>query len=567
MTKRSEARRPPFGIGSKQVVLVLTAGLLLLLVVFPLFEMIRRSFVFNGHLSFANYTAVFADRENYAPFLNTLILGLLTVVGALAIAVPAAWLVARTDLPYRGLIETLLVLPFMIPPFVGAISWIQLASPRVGYLNKIWTTLFGGGTGPFDIYNLGGIVLVLTLHNYTYIYLIVRAALERMNTSVEEAAAVAGANRLRVMRDVTLRLVTPSITAGALLVFIDTIAEFGIPALIGMQDRFYVLTTQIYAYIDTGTFEGIRLATALSSILMTVAGIGLILNDLYLRRRSYTVISGKGAPRRLVRLGRARGPVVAAIGLFFVISVVLPVVAVFTSAFLRVWGLPVTLSNLTLANFRYILFEYDLTRLALQNSLFLAVSAAAATTMVGAFAAYISVKTHIRGRKLVDLLATVPHAIPGTVVALAMILAWSGAFWINLYNTLWIILIAYIVRYMFFAFRNISAALGQVHPSLEEAAMVSGASWLRTFRDIMTPLVKPSLIASAILVFMPSFRELTVSVLLWGPETPTVGVSVFEMQDSGNYTAAAAMAALLLVIVLVGDVALRRFTSSGKPPT
>ncbi len=559
-------RRPGFGIGSKQVVLVLTAGLLLLLVAFPLFEMLRRSFVFNGHLSVANYVAVFADRENYAPFVNTLILGLLTVAGSLVIAVPAAWLVARTNLPFRGLVETLLVLPFMIPPFVGAISWIQLASPRVGYLNKLWTALFGEGTGPFDIYNLGGVVLALTLHNYTYIYLILRAALERMNTSVEEAAAVAGASRLRVICDVTLRLVTPSITAGALLVFIDTIAEFGIPALIGMQGRFYVLTTQIYAYIHTGTFNGIRLAAALSSILMTVAGIGLILNDLYLRRRNYTVISGKGAPRRLVRLGRARWPVMAVFGVFFLISVIMPLVAVFISAFLRVWGLPVALSNMTLANFRYILFEYDLTRLALQNSLILAVSAAVATTVIGAFAAYISVKTRIRGRQLVDLLATVPHAIPGTVVALAMILAWSGAFWINLYNTLWIILIAYIVRYMFFAFRNISAALGQVHPSLEEAAMVSGAGWLRTFRDILVPLVKPSLLASAILVFMPSFRELTVSVLLWGPETPTVGVSVFEMQDAGNYTAAAAMAALLLVIVLVGDVALRRF-ASGKPPT
>ena len=403
------------------------------------------------------------------------------------IAVPAAWLVARTNLPFRGLVETLLVLPFMIPPFVGAISWIQLASPRVGYLNKLWTALFGEGTGPFDIYNLGGVVLALTLHNYTYIYLILRAALERMDTSVEEAAAVAGAGA--AARDT--RRYAPAGDAEyqrrRAAGLHRHIAEFGIPALIGMQRRFYVLTTQIYAYVHTGTFNGIRRAAALSSILMTVAGIGLILNDLYLRRRNYTLISGKGAPRRKVSLGRARGPV-------------WPCCACSSPSACAAADQPFSSAPSCAPGACRCRRQHDARQLPLHPGGVRphppcapeqpgagALAAAAATTAIGAFAAYISVKTRIRGRHLVDLLATVPHAIPGTVVALAMILAWSGAFGINLYNTLWIILIAYIVRYLFFAFRNISAALGQVHPSLEEAAMVSGASWLRAFRDILVP--------------------------------------------------------------------------------
>ena len=539
-----------------------TVALLLVLVAFPLFEMLRRSFIAGGHLSFANYIAVLGDRANYAPFLNTLLLGSLTVACSLAIALPAAWLVARTDLPAGALVETLFVVPFMIPPFVGAVSWTQLATPGVGYLNKLWLTLGGDAPGPLNIYSLGGLVFVMTLHVYPYVYLTVRAALERMDSSLEEAASVSGAGRGRVTRDITLRLVIPAITAGSLLVFVDSIAEFGIPALIGMQNRFYVLTTQIYSYVGTGAFEGVRKAAALSSILMMVAGTALILNDLNLRRRNYVLVGGKGGRNRLVQLGRARRPVVAGLVVFFIISVGAPVTAVVASAFLRAWGLPFTWHNMTFANFHYIFVEYDLTRLAIENSLLLATLAVAATTVIGGLGAYISVKTRIRGRQLVDLLATIPHAIPGTVVALAMILAWSGAWGVNLYNTLWIILIAYIIRYLFFSFRNISAALGQVHPSLEEAAMVAGAGWLRAFRDILVPLVKPSLVASAILVFMPTFRELTISVLLWGPETPTVGVAVFEMQDEGAYTAAAAMATLLLAIVLLGEVTLRRAAGS-----
>jgi iron(III) transport system permease protein len=178
---RTWAGRAHFG--SRQVVLIATVVLLLILVVFPLFELLRRSFIADGHVSLANYATVLQDRANYAPFLNTLLLGALTVVCSLLIAVPAAWLIARSDVAAKQLVETLFVVPFIIPPFVGAISWIQLASPRVGYLNKLWIAIAGGGSGPFNIYSLAGTVFVMTLHAYPFVYLTVRAGLERMNSS------------------------------------------------------------------------------------------------------------------------------------------------------------------------------------------------------------------------------------------------------------------------------------------------------------------------------------------------------------------------------------------------
>jgi len=555
-----QKRRPVLSqlMRTKHLIFALAVIILLILIAFPLGIMFYKSFVVEGQLSFGNYVEVFTERRNLAPVINTIKLGGLTVILSTVIGVAAAWLVARTDLPHKGLLDTLFLTPYMIPPFIGAIAWIQLLSPRVGYLNRFWVQLFNTPQTPFNIYSLAGIVWVMSLHNYPFVYIIVRGALERMDPSLEEVAHMSGAGRLRVMWDITLRLVMPSITGGMLIVFIYTIANFGIPALIGMRARFFVLTTQIYSYIYTGDFSGIKLAASLSTLLMFIAGAGVILNRWYLRRKQYTVISGKSVRPNLVRLRRWRTPVFILVLIFFVIAVIAPLISVFSSAFLRAWGVSFTLENLTFDNFYYILFEYDLTRLAIRNSVVLALSAATLTTIIGSIAAYINVKTDLRGRQLLDVLATLPYAIPGTVVALSMILAWSGAYRINLYNTFWIILVAYIARYMFFAFRNVSSSLSQIHPSLEEVAMVSGADWLRNFRDIIVPLIKPGLIASWFLIFMPTLRELTISILLWGPRTPTIGVAVFEMQDAGYYQNSAALASIILLVVLIGNYLLRK---------
>lgn len=552
-----QVKKWPARLGSQHLVLTSVVLIMLVLIAFPLALLLWNSVRAEGAFALRHYAGVFTETRNFKPFLNTLKLGGLTVLTSAIIALPAAYLVARTDLPLKGLIETLFILPYMIPPFLGAMAWIHLLAPRVGYLNQIWMGLFDT-VGPFDIYGLWGIVWVMTLHNYPFMYFTARSALERMEPSLEESARICGAGRIRVARGITLPLISPALGAGALLVFVYTIANFGIPALIGMQARFFVLTTRIYSYIYTGDFTGVKQAAALSTVLMLVAGTAVVVNRLVLRKKEFTVVTGKGARPPRVKLGRWKVPVLGTLALFFAVIILLPVGAIFSSALLKAWGLPLARENLSLENFRYVLFEYDLTQKALRTSFLLALCAATATTILGSLAAYVQVKTRVKGRHMLDLLATLPYAVPGTVIGLAMILAWSGAIAINLYNTFWIILIAYVARYLTFPFRNVGAMLRQVHPSLEEAATVCGAGWLRRFRDVIVPLIKPGLVASWFLVFIPTLRELTISILLWGPKTPTIGVAVFEMQDAGDYTSAAALGALILVVVVAGNLVLRR---------
>jgi len=544
--------------GKKHILFAVVVIVLFVAIVFPLSQIFIKSFTAEGRMTLQNYSEVFSERRNYAPFFNTLIFAALTVTLSTLIGVPAAWLIARTDLPHKGLLETLFLLPYMIPPFIGAIAWIQLLSPRVGLINRIWMHIFNTTSGPFNIYSLFGVVWVMSLHNYPYIYLSVRGALERMDPSLEEAGYMSGVGRFKVSKDITLSMVLPSITGGMLMVFVDTISNFGIPALIGMQARFYVLTTQIYSYLYAGDFSGIKLAAALSTVLMFLAAACVMLNRWFLSKDLYEVISGKSTQPNMVQLRKLKTPIMVLLSLFFIIVVIAPFFAVFSNAFIKAWGLPFRWGNLTLDNFHYILFEYDLTRLAIKNSFLLGISCATITTFIGAIAAYISEKTNLKGRQIIEMLVTLPHSIPGTVVALSMILAWSGAFVLNLYNTFWIILISYIARYLFFAFRNAASSLKQIHPSLEEAARISGADWLSNFRDVILPLIRPGLLAGWFLVFMPTLRELTISILLWGPKTPTIGVAVFEMQDAGYYTSSAALASLILLVVLIGNYLIKK---------
>ncbi len=547
--------------------LIFTAAVLLLLVLvaLPLSLLFYKSFVRDGTLTLANYMEVFSDQRNYLPFWNTVKLGFWTVVLATALGLPLGWLVARTDLPGKGLLEVMCLLPYMLPPFIGAIAWTQLLAPRVGYINKLWMLITHSRNSLVNLYTFEGMVWVLGMYTFPFVFITVRGALARMNPSLEEVARISGAGKLRVLKDITIPLVLPSIMAGMILAFLYAISNFGVPALIGMRGRVFVVTTQIFWYVyQHADFAGIRLATSLSVILIGVAGLVLWLNRWVLsRQHGAAIISGKSVRPTIVELGRGRYPIAIGVHLFIAFLVLAPLVSVFLSSFLKAWGLPIRWENLTVRNYRYILFEYSLTRKAILNSLMLAVTAATATTLIGGILAYITVKTKIRGRQALDFLSTLPHAIPGTVVALAMILAWSGQFKINLYNTFWIILVAYIARYMFYGFRNISASLVQIHPSLEEAARISGASWTRNFRDIVVPLIKPGLIAGWLLVFMPTLRELTVSILLYGPKTPTISVAVFELQDAGYYHIAAALSALIVVVLLICNYIARKLIGLG----
>ncbi|RKX73901.1 MAG: iron ABC transporter permease [Spirochaetes bacterium] len=545
------------------VVIIFSLVLLAVLVVYPLGSLILRAFLSEGEVSLDNFSKVLSTRENFIALWHSLFVSIISTILATFLGTVLAWIVARTDIPFRKKIKTGLMMPFLIPPFIAAIAWLQLIGPA-GYINSIYMTVKETWNPLFVIYGKWAVILVMTVSGYPFVYLTTLGGLERMNPSLEEAGQISGAGTFRVMKDITLPMMAPTIGAGAILVFVSRIANFGIPAVMGMPDNYYVLTTKIYRLIDQSFVipDAQAIATAMSMFLMIIAACGLLFVKFYLRGKEYTVISGKDVQPKLVKLGKWRYLLFAFAFLVILVIVVLPVIAILLTALTRAWGLPPTLDNWTLENFRYVLFDLDMSRRAIRNSIFLALSASTITTLMGAIISYVVVRGKMKSRQLIDFLASIPYSIPGTVFALGMIIAWNRAFWgrLNIYNTIWIILFAYIARYLAYSVRTVGSSLRQVDVSLEEAAWVSGSGWLQSFKDIVLPLIKSGLFASWFLVFMPTLRELTISVLLWSTGNETIGVAVYNLQEGGDVTSSAALAIIMIIVIFAGNYLIKKIT-------
>lgn len=544
-------------------------GLLVVTAVYPIAKVAIEALTRGGSAGLGNFAAALGDERNVLALRHSLEVALSSTVIATAIGAFLAWLVARTDLPWRRFFRTAFVLPFLIPPFVGAIAWLYILGP-VGYLNRLWMTLTGSSEPLFVVYGYAGIVLVLVLHDIPLVYLTVLGGLERMNPELEEAAQISGSGTWRVMRTITLPLMVPVLLAAAVLTFTSDIAEFGIPAVLGFSQGYFVLPVKIYEQIARGfAADSIGLAAALAVVLMSTGALALLVQRWLLRgdrAQRYVVISGKSMHPNRVRLGSARWWFFALCLALVLVTTVLPVAAVALTSLIRSVGLSPAPENWSLRHFEAVLTGLPAATRGIRNSLVLAVSAATIVAVLGALIAYLIVRTRLRGRALLDVSASLPYAIPGTVFALGVILAWLRPFpgvAFTLYNTLWIILIAYVGRYMIFGVRPTAASLAQVHTSLEEAARVSGAGWLRTFRDIVLPLVLPGIFAAWFLVFIPTLRELTVSILLWSAGNETIGVMVFNLQESGQEGPGAALALVMIALLVAANYA-ARWLSRGR---
>ncbi len=539
-------------------------------IIYPLYQVFWRSFYVAGVPSLGNYSAVFLRPANYSALWNTIWVSVIATLLSTLIGTLAAFLVQRTDIPHKKLLSILLVLPFAIPPLFSAIGWVQLVGP-VGLFSQWWQALFGTMV-PWKIYSAGGIIFVLAVTNYPFVFITVSAALMKMDSSLEEAARTAGVGSARIMRDITLPLVRPAILGGSLLAFVSSIDNFGIPAVLGMRAQFYVLTTRIYEAL---TIPNMPLATAMSVLLILMALVSLVLfRRLEGKEGQYAVISGKSVKPNIIRLGTARPWILCCVYMVVIVIVVMPVFALVLSSVLRFWGADLTFANLTWNHYVAVLNQ-DGARRGIVNSLILAPSAATIIVVVAAMLAYMNVKAKQRGSGFLDGVATLPFALPGSVIGVSMILAWSNpAFGPTLYGTIWLLLLGYIMRYMAFGLQSTRSTLQQIHNSLEEAAWTSGAGRIRSLKDIVLPLLRPGMLAGWVLIFISAFNELTVSVLIWASGAETIGVWIFLMQDSGFTGRAAALAVLTLPVILIlylftqwlTYLESKRGTSSGKTP-
>ena len=538
------------------VIPAMAALLLLMLTALPLAMLAIGSLQVEGTegITLANYASVYGDPRTYRLLQNSFIYALGTSLLAIVLGTALAYIVERTNVPFRRAFFAVTLVPLIVPGIVSTIAWIYLASAKIGILNRVAMAVLGLETPPFDVYGMLGMIWTEGLHLSPLVFLVMVGSMRAMDPSLEEAAVASGARPLRTLRLVTLPILVPALAAAMLIMFVRGLESFEVPALVGIPARIPVFTSEIYLALRQYP-QDYGVAGALGMGLLAISAVGVwTYGRLTRRAERYATITGKGYRPRQIDLGPWKWPALAFLIAYLLVVVVLPfLVLLFVS--LLPFYIPSLdmLKRLTLQNYVTVL-EHPDTLLAARNSLILATSCATVTMALTAVIAWIVVRTKLPGRRVLDLLAFLPIGIPGLVLAVAIIFELIN-FPIAIYGTLAILVIAYVTRYLPYGMRTNSAAMLQLHRELEEAAAVAGASWWTTFRRIVVPLLWPSLVAGWIYVFVVSVRELSSSVLLISPQSVVLSFVIFDLQVSGQSTAVAALA-VLLVLALVAIVAL-----------
>ena len=552
----------PQSFGMAQVILFLAIAILVIVVAFPVLLILFNAFWVDGSFNFSSALDILKEPETYQALLNSLIIASCTTVGSTIVGTFFAWLVTRTDLPHKTFMKGMFLVPFMLPSFIGALAWKMLLSPNAGFINQFFIDHFGFSGPIFNIYTYYGISGVEIMYLFPFVFIQVCGALERMDPTLEESARISGAGLFTITRKITIPLVLPSILSGALLIMLYSMAHFGTVAVLGIENGIYNIPTLIYERIHQsgGSFDAIRTGTVLATVLVVTAAFIIWLQRKILGSGHYQIIGGKSFRPMELKLRGLRYPLLIFCLAYIAFTILLPTAVIFLVGSLKTYGLSFALSNLSLDNYKFILFDYKVTRDAIFNSVTLGFTAAVITMFAGVMISYVIVKMKVRGKGILEFLGMLPFSVPGSVIALGVILAWSGQFGINLYNTVWIILVAYIARYMAFSLKANSAALEQVHDSLVEASRACGATMWQSLRDVVLPLVRPGMFAAFFLIFLPSLRELTVSILLYAPTTRTIGVAIYTLNEDGETVMSAALAGIALIIIIIGQTIINHFT-------
>ena len=542
-------------------IILLIIDFLLLFQVLPVFYMGFRGLFPEGTFSLDTLRRLFSYSLNAEALKNTLIAGFSTMILGTLIAFPLAWLVGRTNLYGKKFFRSLFIMTYMVPPYVGAMAWLRLMNPNVGTVNLVLRSLFGlGGTpGPLNVYTLPGLIWVLTTFYYPYAFITISRAMEKMDPSLEEAGRISGASPLKTLFTVTLPMMLPSLIAGALLVFIAAASCYGIPSIIGTPGNISTVTTRIMEYVSMGQ-QSMNDAIGLALFLMIVALVILFISDVVLARRQYITVSGKSVQPALVDLRRWRIPLTAAVGLFAVIMVVIPFATILSTSLKVDLGKSLLApGNFTFSNWTSV-FARNETLSCLKNSLIYASVTATVGLVISCVMGYLLQRTRIRGRSIPNFLITLGSGTPSVVIALGLIMTMRGSFGINIYNTAYILIIAYLIKYLMMGMRTVVSAMSQIHVSLEESSQVSGAGWLTTMLKITGPLIFPSIAAGWFLIFIPSFYELSMTTLLYTSTTKTIGFQLYEYWTFTSQPMSCAMAFGILLIVILLNFVLNRLT-------
>ena len=511
-----------------------------------------------GEFTLANYARVYSSPSTRDLFINTIVFAIGSCAVSFLLGTALAWIIERTDTPFRRFFYVVAIVPIIVPGIVTTIAWLFLLSPQIGWINSMAKTAFGLTDSPFNVYTLPGMMWVEGLGASPLVFLLMSAALKSMDPSLEESASVSGANWFTTLRVVTLPLMLPTIVSVMLIVFVRVLEGFEVPAVIGLPGRIQVLTSKIYvALAKTPKDEGTAGVLATLFVLLSIGGI-LLYRQLTKRSDRYATIGGKAYRPRQIQLGRMRYVTFGLLIAYTVVIIVLPMIMMLWMSF-QPFITPPTLEGLgrvTLRNYQRMLTFPNVVE-ATRNSVLLAIGAALICTLCASIVAWVTLRGRIAGKALIDVLAFMPIAIPGIVMGAALV-AMYVSFPIPIYGTIWVLLVAYATRFFPYGMRSASSSLVQVRRELEEAAEVSGATWITRFRCIVLPLLRPGLLAGGIYILIVSMRELSSSALLASPEAPVLAVLILEFQEAGNYAAVAALS-VMLVAALAALVTLLQF--------
>ena len=530
------------------------AVFLILLMIFPLGAIFTASLRDQAGVTFRHYIEVFTNPAFLTAIWNTVLISFWVGVIAVVVGGLLAWLVSRTDLPWKKTIRALVMASFVTPPFLGAFAWTLLAGPNAGMLNQVYRSVTGTEAALFNIFTMQGLVFVMALYSFPYAFSLVANVCDLISSDLEDAAVILGAKKIRTAWTITLPLALPALVSGFIIAFLHSLSLFGAPAILGLPAGIHTITTQIWTFFHYP--PRLDLAAAFSIPLLLATMLLIALQKRILGRRGFSTVGGKGGQRRLVKLGWARLPVLVLVLGILALSVFLPYWILLKAAFSKAWAMPLDWGNFTWNNFNFALFQYSDTRAAIVNTFKLGVLTATVGTLLATLIAYITNRNVFPGARYLSFFALAPLVIPGIVLAVGLFIVYAQPP-VVLYGTIWILFVAYLTKEMPVGFSQAESTFKSIHTELEDASRIIGANRLRSLKDITAPLAKSGLIAAWCFIFIGVIRELSVSILLFAPSSKVVSVVIFDLKEEGQIGAIAVLGILMLAVSFVIILAVR----------
>jgi len=518
------------------------------------------------HFTLGNFVTLFTDRDFLDPMLTTAIIATTSAVICCLVAAPMGWLVSRTDMPGRQTIRALVTASFVTPPFLGAVAWELLAAPNSGLLNQLYRALTGAEADAhlFDIYSLTGIIFVISCYTFPFVFVLVANALDTMPGELEDASAILGGHAWTTARRITIPLALPALVAGALIAFLQAMTLFGSPAILALPAGFHTMTTKIWSLFQYPPKYELAAAAAMPLLLLTM--LLLQAQKAILGRRGYSVVGGKYGPSRRIELKGWRWMALGFCLVVLLSPVFLPYFALLNAAFSPNATTLATPSTLTLHNVVFVFTELSSTSLALKNTVILGAATATLGTLLALVIAYVTTRRLIPGSPLLGFVATAPVAVPGIVLGVGLFLSYTRPPFV-LYGTLWILLIAFLTINLPSAYQQLQAAFATIHPELEEASRILGASRLTSLRQITAPLLRTGVIATWCFIFIGVMRELSAAIILVTSQTKVLSALIYDLNESGDLAVIAVLGIAMLLITFAVVMAVNRIPAFGAGAT